>query len=234
MYTCLALRIRPRNTQQRRCSAVRLYAKCEGFRSDSRLSGTASSVLPCRHHFPQSLYHSLLPEICEYKIAHLGSLASWGMRRAPGTHVYIASVVRRVTDTNSDNVQLTCKIFQLHIASPIPTLFKPTFKPTILHLRFLVQPTMSLNFSNPGRAIEAGVILMGVTEVLDVIPIDFLGCIGKDFIDMLQLSDEVKATSPAVNFHWVTEKGEPAKMTAKMTIQATVCLLSQFTVIQIQ
>jgi putative intracellular protease/amidase len=84
---------------------------------------------------------------------------------------------------------------------------------------------MSLNLSKPGRPIEAGVILMGVTEILDVIPIDFLGCIGKDFIDMLQLPDEVKATSPEVNFHWVTEKGEPARMTGNMTIQATVTSL---------
>jgi hypothetical protein len=48
---------------------------------------------------------------------------------------------------------------------------------------------MSLNLRNPGRPIEAGVILMGTTEILDVIPIDFLGCIGKTFVDtgMLQL-----------------------------------------------
>jgi hypothetical protein len=83
---------------------------------------------------------------------------------------------------------------------------------------------MSLNLRNPGRPIEAGVILMGTTEILDVIPIDFLGCIGKTFVDtgMLQLSDAVKATSPDLNFHWVTEKGEPAKMTGGLTILATV------------
>jgi hypothetical protein len=78
------------------------------------------------------------------------------------------------------------------------------------------------SLSSPGRPIEAGCILMGVTEILDVAPLDMLGCIGKDFVEILQLSDDVRATAPEVNFHWVTENGEPAKMTGNLTVMATV------------
>jgi hypothetical protein len=65
---------------------------------------------------------------------------------------------------------------------------------------------MSLNLSNPGRPIEAGVILMGETEILDVAPIDLLHGIGKKFVEALPLSDELKAKALDVNFHWITEK----------------------------
>jgi hypothetical protein len=76
--------------------------------------------------------------------------------------------------------------------------------------------------SSPGRPIEAGCILIGVTEILDVAPLDMLGCIGKEFAEIGQLSEELRAKCPDVNFHWITEKGENAKMTGGMTIVATV------------
>jgi hypothetical protein len=82
---------------------------------------------------------------------------------------------------------------------------------------------MSFNLSKPDRPIEVGVILMGVTEILDVAPIDFLHGMSNKFISVLPLSDELKAQSFDVNTHWITEKGTPAKLTADMTLQATVC-----------
>jgi hypothetical protein len=91
---------------------------------------------------------------------------------------------------------------------------------------------MSFDLSNPGRPIEAGVILMGETEILDVAPIDLLHGLSKKFISVLPLPDELKAKALDINFHWVTEKGDPAKLTANMTLSATVCLphLSSFCV----
>jgi hypothetical protein len=81
---------------------------------------------------------------------------------------------------------------------------------------------MSLDLANPGRTIHAGVILMGVTEILDVAPIDLLHGLSKRFVDALPLSDELRAKALDIDFHWVTEKGTPAKLTANITLQATV------------
>ena len=81
---------------------------------------------------------------------------------------------------------------------------------------------MPLNLSNPGRPIEAGVILVGETEILDVAPMDLLHGISKSFVEMLPLPDELKAKAPEINFHWVTETGQPAKLTSNITMQATV------------
>ena len=87
---------------------------------------------------------------------------------------------------------------------------------------------MALDLSNPGRPIEVGVILMGETEVLDVAPIDLLHGISTNFIKDLPLSDNLKAKAPEVNFHWVTETGSSAKLTANMTLSATVHVTSHF------
>jgi hypothetical protein len=81
---------------------------------------------------------------------------------------------------------------------------------------------MSFDLSNPDRPIEVGVILMGETEILDVAPIDFLHGMSKKFISALPLSDELKAKSFDLNTHWITEKGTRAKLTANMTLEATV------------
>ena len=81
---------------------------------------------------------------------------------------------------------------------------------------------MPIDLSNPDRTIRAGVVLMGETEILDVAPIDLLHGFTKKFINILPVSDDVKANALDIEFHWVTEKGEPAKMSANMTLQATV------------
>ncbi|KAF2276814.1 uncharacterized protein EI97DRAFT_458146 [Westerdykella ornata] len=80
---------------------------------------------------------------------------------------------------------------------------------------------MSLDLSNPGRTIQAGVILMGQTEILDVAPIDFLHGISRRFITALPVPDEIKAKALDIDFHWVTEKGGPAKLTSNITMEAT-------------
>jgi hypothetical protein len=82
--------------------------------------------------------------------------------------------------------------------------------------------TMSISLSNPNRTLEAGVILMGQTEILDVAPIDMLHGISKHFVNSLPFSDELRAKALDMNFHWITEKGEPGKLTANITIEATV------------
>ncbi|KAH7406351.1 class I glutamine amidotransferase-like protein [Phaeosphaeria sp. MPI-PUGE-AT-0046c] len=79
----------------------------------------------------------------------------------------------------------------------------------------------TFDLSNPGRPIEAGVILMGQTEILDVAPIDLLHGISKAFVDVLPVSDDIKAKAPEVNFHWVTETGAPAKLTSHIIMEAT-------------
>lgn len=80
----------------------------------------------------------------------------------------------------------------------------------------------TFDLSNPGRTIQVGVILMGETEILDVAPIDLLHGFSNRFIQVLPLSDELKAKALDIDTHWITETGAPAKMSANMTIQATV------------
>jgi hypothetical protein len=81
---------------------------------------------------------------------------------------------------------------------------------------------MTFQLSNPGRAIEAGMILMGETEILDVAPIDLLHGISKKFVNAIPLSEELKAKALDINFHWVTENGTAAKLTSNITMEATV------------
>jgi hypothetical protein len=81
---------------------------------------------------------------------------------------------------------------------------------------------MTFQLSNPGRAIEAGMILMGETEILDVAPIDLLHGISKKFVNAIPLSEELKAKALDINFHWVTESGTAAKLTSNITMEATV------------
>lgn len=81
---------------------------------------------------------------------------------------------------------------------------------------------MPVDLSNPGRTLEAGVILMGVTEILDVAPIDYLYGLSKHFVAALPISDELRAKAIDINFHWITENGVPGKLTSNMTIPVTV------------
>jgi hypothetical protein len=85
---------------------------------------------------------------------------------------------------------------------------------------------MAFSLSSPNRPIRAGVILMGETEILDVGPIDILNGMSNRFVTELPIPDELKAKSYDIDFHWVTEGGKPAKLTAGMTVQATVSLRS--------
>ncbi|KAJ4356730.1 uncharacterized protein N0V89_004766 [Didymosphaeria variabile] len=80
---------------------------------------------------------------------------------------------------------------------------------------------MSLDLSNPNRTIHAGIILMGETEILDVAPIDFLHSLSPKFINVMPISDELKAKAIDIDFHWVTEKGEAGKLTAGISLNAT-------------
>ena len=82
---------------------------------------------------------------------------------------------------------------------------------------------MPVDLLNPGRAIEIGVILVNSeTEVLDIAPVDLLNGIGAEFIKTLPVPDEIKAKAPTFNIRWITETGDPAKLTANMTLSATV------------
>ena len=80
----------------------------------------------------------------------------------------------------------------------------------------------SFDLSNPTRTIHTGIILMGETEILDIAPIDFLHSLSKKFINVFPVSDELKAKALDVEFHWVTEKGDAAKLTAGISMNATV------------
>lgn len=90
-------------------------------------------------------------------------------------------------------------------------------------MSFTTAPT---SLRNPSRTIHAGVILLGgITEVLDIAPIDFLGGISKDFTSLFP--DEVipasmKDQAIDVQIHYVNETGKPAKLTSGMTIEVTV------------
>ncbi|KAK4168406.1 class I glutamine amidotransferase-like protein [Cladorrhinum sp. PSN259] len=69
-----------------------------------------------------------------------------------------------------------------------------------------------VNLSNPNRPIHIGVILMaGVTEILDVAPIDMIHGLTKNFVEPLPdhlVSPNLKAQAlEAVHFHWVSEAG---------------------------
>lgn len=81
---------------------------------------------------------------------------------------------------------------------------------------------MPFSLSNPNRPIEAGVILMGEMEILDVAPIDLLHGVGKKFVQILPIPDELKAQALDIKFHWVTEKGTPIRLTAGLMVEATV------------
>jgi hypothetical protein len=83
----------------------------------------------------------------------------------------------------------------------------------------------SLDLSNAGRPIEAGVILLGSMEILDVAPIDLLHGISKN-VDILPITDGLKAKAPEINIHWITEEGKPSKLSSNITIQATVHISS--------
>ncbi|CAG9940584.1 unnamed protein product [Clonostachys rosea f. rosea IK726] len=84
-----------------------------------------------------------------------------------------------------------------------------------------------LNLSNPQRPVHVGVILMnGVTEILDVAPIDFFSGLGQVFANEFPdeiVSPKVKAQAIDFRFHWVSESGpaKPMKLTSGITLEPT-------------
>jgi len=87
-------------------------------------------------------------------------------------------------------------------------------------------PTTDLR--NPGRTVHVGVILMkGMTEILDVAPIDYLHGLTSEFIGDLPdeyLQPHYKQQTQDFQFHWVNETGETAKLTGGINLQPTVSL----------
>ncbi|KAH6897384.1 class I glutamine amidotransferase-like protein [Thelonectria olida] len=85
--------------------------------------------------------------------------------------------------------------------------------------------TATLDFKNPGRRIQVGVILLGTTEVLDVAPIDLLHGLDRKFIDTFPdfvLSPELKAQGFDFDFHWVSETGKsPSLLTSGIQLVPT-------------
>jgi hypothetical protein len=99
------------------------------------------------------------------------------------------------------------------------------FIPVILFQQAHSLVNMTVDLSNPGRTLRAGVILMGEsaqTEVLDVSPIDFFHGMTKRFMPSLPLPDDLKAKALDMDFYWITEKGKDANLTADIKLRATV------------
>ncbi|KAF4549959.1 Hypothetical protein D9617_19g102640 [Elsinoe fawcettii] len=80
-----------------------------------------------------------------------------------------------------------------------------------------------IDLKNPGRTIHAGVFLAnGVTEVLDIAPVDILCSISKPFLRRLgYLPDHLVAQGIDIEFHWITETGEDGLLTSGIKIKAT-------------
>jgi hypothetical protein len=93
----------------------------------------------------------------------------------------------------------------------------------LAHLSSQSKPTF--NLANPSRTIRAGVIPIGKIEILYVAPMDMLHSISKQFANDMPISDELKAKMLDIEFHWVTEKARPAKLTAGITMKATASLV---------
>ncbi|KAH7108655.1 class I glutamine amidotransferase-like protein [Dendryphion nanum] len=77
---------------------------------------------------------------------------------------------------------------------------------------------------NPSRVLHVGVILMGgETEIIDVMPIDMLHGMGKKFIgDFSEMFGKALVDQAFdMEFHWVNEKGNTARLTSNIKLEAT-------------
>nr|OQO32676.1 hypothetical protein B0A51_00054 [Rachicladosporium sp. CCFEE 5018] len=76
------------------------------------------------------------------------------------------------------------------------------------------------------RPLRVGVLLTNsVTEILDVAPLDIFSGMSKEFtknIPDFLLPSSIKEQAIDVDFHWVTEHGQEAKLTAGTIIKPTV------------
>ncbi|EXJ73530.1 uncharacterized protein A1O5_03291 [Cladophialophora psammophila CBS 110553] len=82
----------------------------------------------------------------------------------------------------------------------------------------------SFDLSKPNRTIHAGVILMNAeTEILDVAPIDLLHAVSKKFMRTLEqfVPKEMAAQALDIEFHWVNETGNTARLTGGVSLQPT-------------
>ncbi|KJZ73657.1 hypothetical protein HIM_06990 [Hirsutella minnesotensis 3608] len=83
------------------------------------------------------------------------------------------------------------------------------------------------NLTSLGRAIRLGVILLeGLTEVMDVGPIDMLNEVSHNFQDLQAdslFSPELKAQAIDLDIHWVSEAGpsRPSRLTGNMMVTVT-------------
>lgn len=104
-------------------------------------------------------------------------------------------------------------------------------KPNYQSLSITKMAINTVDLRAPNRTLHVGVILPGgETEILDVAPIDYLSALTHRFIKDVPdelFSAEQKKEAIDVEFHYVTEKGEPARMTAGMRLMATVSSFTQ-------
>ncbi|KAL7908169.1 class I glutamine amidotransferase-like protein [Trichoderma velutinum] len=83
-----------------------------------------------------------------------------------------------------------------------------------------------IDFANPKRPIHVGVILLGgVTEMLDVGPVDLLSAISTSFVKHMPdfiMPPELKDQSIDFDFHWVSETGKtPSLLTSNLSVVPT-------------
>ncbi|KAK3998052.1 class I glutamine amidotransferase-like protein [Cladorrhinum sp. PSN332] len=84
------------------------------------------------------------------------------------------------------------------------------------------------NLSKPNRPIHIGVILMaGVTEILDVAPIDMIYGLTKHFLDQVPstlVGSQLKSEAlEEAHFHWISEAGPsvPSRLTSGISLLPT-------------
>ncbi|KAL6922401.1 hypothetical protein FSST1_006427 [Fusarium sambucinum] len=78
------------------------------------------------------------------------------------------------------------------------------------------------------RKLHIGIILMGgITEILDVAPVDMINSLSKNFVETFPVGDlfspQYKAQALDIEIHWITEHGKdaPARLTSNMTLLPT-------------
>ncbi|EJP63764.1 DJ-1/PfpI family protein [Beauveria bassiana ARSEF 2860] len=82
------------------------------------------------------------------------------------------------------------------------------------------------NLTNPYRAIQVGVILLqgGLTELIDVAPIELLTHVSHKFVDPLPeavVPNHIKQQAHEFQFHWVSEEGPALPILDIVIIGAT-------------
>ncbi|GAM90002.1 hypothetical protein ANO11243_080420 [Dothideomycetidae sp. 11243] len=82
---------------------------------------------------------------------------------------------------------------------------------------------MQFDLANPDRRVNVGIILTGgITEILDVAPIDLVHGLSPSVVKGLPVLSSFEHQAIDIAVYWVTENGRPAKLTSGITMQATV------------